>query len=225
MTASRFLSTVIFDMDGLLLDNQHEARSSWQQALGEHGYILTDEHYADIAGGHLDATRDYIFNLFGPSLDFDAIFARRKVLGRDAELRDGVKVKAGVIDLLAELDVLHLKKAVATNTDPERTNDRLARAGIDKRFDLIFTADGKYPPKPAPDIYLAAAMQLGVSPSDCLVFEDSEIGMLAGCAAGMKVILVPDMKPPSDQAKEKAYKVLSSLSQAIEVVRASAKNW
>jgi len=68
--------------------------------------------------------------------------------------------------------------------------------------------------KPAPDIFLAAAKKLEVEPQDCLVFEDSDNGVKAAHKAGMTIILIPDLKQPSKEIAQMAYKVYSSLLEA-----------
>ena len=73
--------------------------------------------------------------------------------------------------------------------------------------------------KPAPDIFLLAAERLALSPADCLALEDSEAGALAALAAGMSVILVPDLKPPSDALSAQVDRVCSSLHEVRELLR------
>ena len=70
--------------------------------------------------------------------------------------------------------------------------EKLARAGLRARFDVVVGGDEVRHAKPAPDIFLAAAERLGVDPERCLVLEDSEPGLRAACAAGMRAIVVPD---------------------------------
>ena len=76
---------------------------------------------------------------------------------------------------------------------PKRVEPRLERLGVRERFDVIVTAADVARGKPAPDIYLEAAAQLGVEPADCLVLEDSVPGCEAALAAGMSVIACPSV--------------------------------
>jgi beta-phosphoglucomutase-like phosphatase (HAD superfamily) len=74
--------------------------------------------------------------------------------------------------------------------------------------------------KPAPDIYLEAAKRLGEHPARCLVVEDSDAGMLAAGAAGMMAVMVPDLQPPSREARQAAWRVLRSLHDLIPLLAA-----
>jgi beta-phosphoglucomutase-like phosphatase (HAD superfamily) len=68
--------------------------------------------------------------------------------------------------------------------------------------------------KPAPDLFLLAAKRLGIPPAECLAFEDSDPGVLAARAAGMRVVIIPDQKRPSPEAAKAAWRVLPSLNHA-----------
>ena len=71
-----------------------------------------------------------------------------------------------------------------------------------ERFNVIATGDEVRNGKPAPDLFLLAAHRLGMKPSQCLVLEDSEAGVVAAHRAGMQVYVVPDLKPPSRAVEE-----------------------
>ena len=67
--------------------------------------------------------------------------------------------------------------------------------------------------KPAPDIFLAAAAQLGVLPEGCLVLEDSDTGIQAAYDAGMTPVMIPDMKPPSKKSLAFAHRIFGELGE------------
>ena len=69
--------------------------------------------------------------------------------------------------------------------------------------------------KPDPALYLLAAARLGVAPEDCIAFEDSENGARAAQAAGVRVVIVPDLKPPPEDVAARAHGVIGSLADAI----------
>jgi beta-phosphoglucomutase-like phosphatase (HAD superfamily) len=86
------------------------------------------------------------------------------------------------------------------------------------RFDVVVCGDHVSRGKPQPDIYLLAASRLEVDPRECLAFEDSNCGVLAASRAGMRVVMVPDVCCPSDEALKAAYRVLPSLTEAADLV-------
>ena len=108
----------------------------------------------------------------------------------------------GLDELLALLDSRGLPKAVATSTERRLAAAQLGGLGLLERFNVIATGDEVRNGKPAPDLFLLAAHRLGMKPSQCLVLEDSEAGVVAAHRAGMQVYVVPDLKPPSRAVEE-----------------------
>jgi len=105
--------------------------------------------------------------------------------------------KPGLDDLLAFLDSRGIPKAVATSTERRQAADQLGGLDLLNRFNVLATGDEVLHGKPSPDLFLLAAHRLGIEPSRCLVLEDYEAGIVAAYRAGMKVYVVPDLKPPS----------------------------
>jgi beta-phosphoglucomutase-like phosphatase (HAD superfamily) len=103
---------------------------------------------------------------------------------------------------------------VATSTGREEACDRLRVADLFHCFDAIVGGDEVVRGKPAPDLFLLAAQRLKITPAECIVLEDSEAGIRAARAAGMTPILVPDLKPPSDEVQALAYRMYPSLHEA-----------
>lgn len=122
-----------------------------------------------------------------------------------------VPLKLGVLELLMFLDDNAIAKAMATSTERERA---LASLGeVRRRFDVMITGDEIEHGKPAPDIFLQAAERLAVSPETCWVVEDSEPGVRAAHAAGMRAVIVPDLERPSPDVCSLAAWVCDSLGE------------
>jgi len=83
------------------------------------------------------------------------------------------------------------------------------------RFATVVTVDQVAAGKPAPDIFLLAAQRLGVAPHQCLVLEDSNAGVQAAQAAGMAVVMVPDLQQPTAASQAIAQPVLGSLHEVL----------
>jgi beta-phosphoglucomutase-like phosphatase (HAD superfamily) len=105
-------------------------------------------------------------------------------------------------------------KVVATSTRHSRAIPKLERAGLLKRFASVSTGDQVERGKPAPDLFLLAASMINVAPERCVVLEDSEAGVVGAHAAGMHVLMVPDMKQPGEATRAKARGVYESLVEA-----------
>lgn len=126
-----------------------------------------------------------------------------------------MELKPGVVGLLDHLNERGILTAICTATDYERTRDYLTRVGIFERFDKIICATMVEFGKPRPDIYLYAAEQLGLAPSDCMALEDSPNGVRAASAAGCVTIMIPDLTEPDEELDGVDFTRVSSLSDVI----------
>lgn len=183
------ISTVLFDLDGLLADTEVLHCRAYQTILLRHGMTLTDQHYEEC----------WIRQGLGI-----ADFLRSQGLTHDpAELRKAKAVEyarlvetccapmPGAVELLDRLQG-QLTLAVASSAFADAVHAVLRKLEIADRFARIVTGSDVRRLKPFPDIFLHAAGLLGVEPGRCVVIEDAEKGILAARAAGMKSIAVPN---------------------------------
>jgi HAD superfamily hydrolase (TIGR01509 family) len=212
------IRAAIFDMDGLLFDTESIARWAWKQALASHGYMMSDDFYKEFVGRDLSWREKILKQRYGNNFPFDAITTQRIEIGDRRELQEGLPLKTGVLDLLYQLNHLGIVVALATGTSRSRTIRRLTNAGIPHYFTTIVTSEDVAEGKPAPDIYLEASRRINVAPVQCVVFEDSCVGIEAAFSAGMYPIMVPDIEQPSPEIRCLAYQVLDSLEQASELL-------
>lgn len=208
------LQGVIFDMDGLMLDTEPIYWASTQQAALELGYSFDHEMRAAFIGRSIPAWRDTLMQTFGTN--YPQFRSRRRQLWEQHIREIGVPQKAGLSELLHQLEEAGIPKAVATSTS--RPDAMLCLGRLTDRFNAIVTGDEVERSKPAPDIFVLAAQRLGLPPQHCLALEDSEAGALAALAAGMSVILVPDLKPPPG-ALSAQHKVCASLHEVRELLQ------
>jgi HAD superfamily hydrolase (TIGR01509 family) len=217
------LSAVLFDMDGLMLDTEPLALVAWRQALAEHGYTLSDEVGLATLGRTAEDTRLILQQSLGANLPYQAAFRRKKELVSETIAREGISAKPGLVELLAWLSSRGAATAVASSARREDVSAKLVRAGLLHRFDALVTGDQVQHGKPAPDIFLAAARQLHVPASACLVLEDSEAGIQAAHAAGMRPVMVPDLKPPSPETALLAFRICASLCEVLVLLEQEAE--
>jgi HAD superfamily hydrolase (TIGR01509 family) len=209
---------VIFDMDGLLFDTESIARWAWKQALKDHGYIMNDDLYMQFVGRDLTWREKLLKKIYGDSLPFESVTVQRIEIGDERELREGLPMKPGVLDLLYTLSDLGVVIALATGTAHTRAMRRLKNAGINQYFTTIVTSADVAEGKPAPDIFLEVSRRLNVEPVQCVVVEDSFVGVEAAFQAGMCPIMVPDIEQPSAEIRRLAYRVLDSLEETRELL-------
>ena len=130
-------------------------------------------------------------------------------------------VKSGLLELLGFLDEISMPRAVATSTEYERAVHKLALTNLLDRFSVVIAGDQVQNGKPAPDIFLAAAMRLDILPERCLVLEDSDAGIQSAYDAGMTPVMIPDMKPPSEKSLAFAHRIFEGLEEFHDYFRKS----
>lgn len=183
------ITSVIFDLDGLLADTERLHYQSYQEALLQHGIKITDaqytEHWIRAGKGIVDWTQEK-----GVPLDIPAV--RRQKAKRYLELvESSARPMEGALSLLERLSG-RKKLALASASHQDSVDCVLRCLGITRYFDVIVSGNNVPRSKPFPDIFLYTAQQLGVEPSECVVLEDAEKGVLAARQAGMQCIAVPN---------------------------------
>ena len=213
MPRPRFRAAV-FDMDGLLLDSERPIRDAWMRATRELGVTLGEREYLDVVGRNEADSRGRLQAMLGETCSYDTVRARAAVLIDEALGAAGYAVKAGVVALLDALREREVPCVVASSTHVVEVKRRLQVAQLAHYFGGFSGGDEVQRGKPHPDLFLLAAQRAGADPTQCLVFEDSEHGARGAIAAGMSVVIVPDLKTPGDDARAASLAVLASLHDA-----------
>jgi HAD superfamily hydrolase (TIGR01509 family) len=208
------IDAVVFDMDGLILDTEPLYKQAWQSGCRELGYELTDGTYSTLVGRPTPACERVLLDTFGSLFPLDDFRGRWPARWRESATTDGIHTKPGLMPFLDFLRGRGIPTAVATSSEAVFTEFSLGRAGLLDAFQIVVTGDQIERGKPAPDIYLEAAKQLGVDPTRCVALEDSEAGAIAASSAGMFTLLVPDWVAPSVAARRAAHQVFASLVEA-----------
>jgi len=204
----------IFDMDGLMFDTERLYQELWNEVAGDMGITLSKEFAKEIGGSTGDLLRSVVVRHFHTD-DPDGIFARVLEEAR-IRLKTSVPLKPGLFEILDFFKENHLTLAVASSSPIEIIRSNLRVSGCEDYFDRVISGHFLKRGKPAPDVFLYAADEIRLSPSDCYVLEDSVNGVLAGLAAGCTTIMVPDCTPPASELYEKGAKICSSLLEAKE---------
>jgi HAD superfamily hydrolase (TIGR01509 family) len=204
-------SAVVFDMDGLLLDSEQPLLDSWVQAARELGCAFEPVLLARVLGLPGKAGVAQFRASLPADFPWEQVGQRARTL-LAARREAGYRVKEGARELLTRLGNARVPCAVATSTRREHVEPLLQQAGLLRFFSALAAGDEVEHGKPAPDIFLLAAERMGALPETCLAFEDSEHGARAAIAAGMQVVLVPDVNPPSASARTECLAVLDSLA-------------
>jgi len=176
---------IIFDCDGVLVDSEPITNKVYVQMLSEYGYeVDEDEFLREFWGMAMTQRLQIISRKLGwtPPDDFVSVYHERLVEINIKEL----KPVDGVCTLIESLTIPY---CVASNGSQQEIAHRLKVTHLAELFvdTKIFSGTEMPHPKPAPDIYLAAAKSFNLPPERCIVIEDSISGITAGVSAGMKV--------------------------------------
>ena len=183
---------IIFDLDGTLIDTETADYTACKLLFQEFGATLTLEYWAARIVGIVDGYDELFDELIQWShngITKADLWQRINQLW-DLTLQD-LTLMPGIENLLPKLHTTGYPLAIATASDRAWADRWLTHFGLGSYFQAIATGDNIVNNKPAPDIYLFAAAQLGVQPKACLVFEDSQAGTRSAKAAGMTVVAVP----------------------------------
>ncbi|MCI7759181.1 MAG: HAD family phosphatase [[Eubacterium] saphenum] len=212
------VKAVIFDMDGLLLDTEKLLVRFWQEAARDSGFDMTREIALNIRSMHRSFAIPYLKSVLGDDFDYLKIRSRRMELMNEHLAKHGLELKKGAKTLLTYLNENKIPAAVATATDYERAEKYLKETGIFGYFDKIICATMVKVGKPKPDIYIYAASELGLEPSECAALEDSPNGVKSAAAAGCKTIMVPDLTEPDEELSRIIAAKAGSLDEVIGIL-------
>ena len=209
-------SSVIFDMDGLMLDTEGPMIPLWIKAGKSLGWEIKPETVIRTMGVNWEGTREIALLELGPDFPWDR-FSREINRLHKAEYEKGVTHKKGLIPLLDHLSSRGIPMAVATSSPREAALWMLRKAGIFDYFTVFVCGDEVVNGKPCPDIFLLAAERLGRAPAECIGFEDSPAGLQGLHSAGIRSVFIKDLVEPSPDILSAVWRIYGDLSEAVEL--------
>ncbi len=201
-------------MDGLLFDTESLYRKGWTLAAADFGQEDCEE-FKDAVCGTSGKIMEGVVHKYYPEVDVNAFIDYCLNFVHES-LKVEVPQKDGVKDILEYGRRHNLKMAVASSSPKELIERNLKMTGLTDYFDALVSGQEVAKGKPEPDIFLLAASQLGLDPTDCYVFEDGFNGIHAGHRAGCKVIMIPDQNLPTEEIKKLCHGIFRNLSFAAE---------
>jgi beta-phosphoglucomutase len=177
-------AAVLFDMDGVIIDNTLLHQSVWRQFAHLHRLNPSED---DIRATNGRRAVDVVASLFGSNLAQDEVLklaAARGTLYRQHLSSTDIQPVSGVKSFLEKLGALSIPRILATSARPDNVTLVLSRLELLSYFEDIVSASDVCNGKPHPEVYLTAARRASVKPENCLVIEDSIPGIQAAKAAG-----------------------------------------
>ena len=200
------IKAVLFDLDGTLVDSMWIWKSVDEEYFEKKGLVLSsdeiDSFQQELEGMGFTETAVFFKKRFGIEDSLEEIKAAWISMATEKYCNE-VPLKDGVKEFLEYLKEQQIPSAICSSNSIELIKMVLKAHEIDNYFTKMITCCDVSASKPAPDVYLAAAKALNVSPENCLVFEDVPMGILAGKNAGMRVCAVDDWFSRPQDAKKR----------------------
>jgi len=195
MNARLDLRAVIFDMDGVLTDSEPLINQAAVTMFGELGHTVAPEDFLPFVGTGENRYLGGVAEKHGIALDLEAA-KRRTYEIYLALVPTQLRAFPGAVELVQQCRAAGLRVAVASSADRIKIEANLRQIGLPAPWwDAVICAEDVVHKKPAPDIFLAAARQLGLAPTGCVVIEDAINGVQAAQAAGMRCVAVAHSFP------------------------------
>lgn len=203
---------VIFDCDGVLVDSEHVSNVILASQLREVGLDIDAQRAMELfVGRSVSECQTLITRLLGAPLP-DTFMARYHAACEDAFATRLAPV-TGTAAAIRALQIAGIPMCVASSAAADRTRRKLAFTGLMSFFaDRVFSGEDVARNKPAPDLFLHAAKECGGAAADCIVVEDTAIGVAAGVAAEMCVIALVRTQPATILREAGAHHLIADMS-------------
>jgi HAD superfamily hydrolase (TIGR01509 family) len=183
---------VIFDMDGVLIDSEPLWKIAMEAVFKEVGCPLTKKDFQKTVGLRLDEVIAYWFTVV-PWEKYSVEEVEAKIIARMVDLiRENGAPLPGVVETISFLKEKNMKIGLGTSSYEMLIHTVLSVLELEDHFDAVHSAEHEKYGKPHPAVYLSVAKSLKVNPTKCLVIEDSLTGIIAGKAARMTVVAIPE---------------------------------
>ena len=212
------LELVIFDVDGLMLDTESVWKEAFDQAGNKYGIQNMGSTLFPKLIGKSGRDEKEVLDRYLSSDIQELVIKEWERIGYGM-LEKEVPVKPGLNEILDFLDAYHIKKAVATTTRRELTEERLKRVGVYDRFDYVLCGDEVKNRKPDPEIYLSVLHKMNTKAENAIVLEDSSVGVEAAYRASIDCIQVPDLIAPTEVQKEQTICIVKDLMEARDYIK------
>jgi len=206
------IEAVVFDLDGVLLDSEQVWDEAREELARERGGRWHEQAQRDMMGMSSPEWSRYMHDVIGlaePPEEINDEVVRRM----ERRYRERLPLNPGAAEAVERL-AARWPLGLASSSNRPLIDLVLEVSGLARFFRATVSSEEVARGKPAPDVFLEAARRLAVAPERVAVVEDSENGILAGRAAGMRVVAIPNRHfPPGDEALAAADVVLGSLAE------------
>src|SRR5271165_6264298 len=178
----------LFDCDGTIVDSMPLHYQAWRESLAEYGCVYDEKLFYEWGGRPIREIIRLLNEMQGLDLPVEEVAARKEALYHQL-----IPTLKPIPEVIEHIDLQHgrIPLAVVSGSRRNSVTASLGAVNLLDKFDTLVCAEDYKSGKPAPDGFLLAAERLGVAPSHCRVFEDTDLGIEAATAAGMVSVKVP----------------------------------
>ena len=210
-------AAILLDLDGTLIDAEPVHAEGIARVFADHGVVLTQEERSFVIGHAWQEI--YAALRTGERLEIDLETLKdRSIAAKERMFAEGLRipVNEGAPELVRTAVALSIPIVIVSGSSRREIEHALPHLGVGDLLEFYMGCEDYPRGKPAPDGFLKAAQRLGSPPARTLVFEDSEAGIAAGLAAGMRVLATSSCNPavgtPGHQEQGAAHRVVSTLA-------------
>ena len=203
---------IICDLDGLLIDSESVTLLELQKVFKREGIHLTSEEYQHSIGLAVDDMVEVLEQTHHLS-NTKALLLEAFEAARFQDAHMSPPLKPGVRTLLASAARNGIRMAIGTSSEREVAVRFTRILRIAQYFPVIVGGDQVRKRKPHPDIYLSVLQKLNARPEEAVILEDSHHGIMSACNAGVRVINIPDLVPPTAETRARCFATYPSLHE------------
>lgn len=214
-----FPKAFLFDMDGLLLDTERMFMSAFLELtrvmnIPDHS---AEAFFCTLVGTSSKESTARLSEFLPAGTDL-VDFDRRLRALHALNAQNGIPIKPFVVEVLQAIQSRGLPMAVVTSTHAASAHHHLKATELFQYFETICAGDEVSANKPDPAPYITAAQRLGLDPTDCVAFEDSDPGTTAAVRAGCKTYQIPDLRPVDKSLPDLGQVIVQDLGQAGQLI-------
>ncbi len=217
------ITSIIFDMDGLMFDTERLFEHLFFKVCEEHNFDCPRSAFLSMVGVSAKTVVKLEEEFCGISAIMREVQKRRPAFFFEYFPQPGDANKKGLKELYDYAKGNGLKIAIASSSKKEDIISFLSHTGFVMEFDAIVSGYEGIPSKPAPDIFIEAAKRLNSKASECLVLEDSKFGTMAAYRAKMPHVYIEDMIKADEEMELYIDKRCDSLLDVIEIIQSYNK--
>lgn len=177
------LKAIIFDMDGVIIDSEPQHEKAALRVFSRYGLDVDEKYHAKYIGSSTRKMAEETIAQFQLSVSTEQLLEELNHEKKVVLQEEGYQPLPGIVDLIKKLYREGIRLAIASSSSPSEIEHAAKALGVKKYFDKFISSAHVQNPKPAPDTFLKALKELGVSPKETVIIEDSCNGCLAAKAA------------------------------------------